>query len=189
MKIEKIKIEEIIPYANNAKLHPRKQIDQIKQSIQEFGFNDPLAIDEDNVVIEGNGRLLALKELGYTEVECIRLTGLSEEQKKAYILIHNKLTMNTGFDLEILKNELSEIEYINMEDFDFDIDFSIEEDEFEDIDDEDKGNTMSFEHKLKVDKIEIVLTDDEYYEFEKRFNNYVDINGVSFGFMKELLGL
>ena len=57
MKIEKIKVSEIIPYEDNAKLHPERQVQQIKASINEFGFNDPIAIDENNVVIEGNGRL------------------------------------------------------------------------------------------------------------------------------------
>lgn len=73
MKIEKINISEITEYENNAKLHPREQIEQIKKSIQEFGNNDPIAIDENNVIIEGHGRYKALQELGFDEVEVIRL--------------------------------------------------------------------------------------------------------------------
>lgn len=121
MKIEKININEIIPYANNAKLHPDWQIEQIKESIEQFGNNDPIAIDENNVIIEGHGRLLALKELGYREAEIIRLTHLSDEEKRAYILAHNKLTMNTSFDLELLEQELFSIEDIDMEEFGFDL--------------------------------------------------------------------
>ena len=94
MKIEKIKVNDLIPYENNAKLHPQEQIDQIIASIKECGFNDPIAVDENNVIIEGHGRYMALKQMGIGEVECIRLSHLTEEQKKAYILIHNKLTMN-----------------------------------------------------------------------------------------------
>lgn len=71
MKIEKLNIAEITEYENNAKLHPREQIEQIKKSIQEFGNNDPIAIDENNVIIEGHGRYKALQELGYDEVEVI----------------------------------------------------------------------------------------------------------------------
>lgn len=74
MKIEILPINKIKPYENNAKLHPKEQIDQIKKSIKEFGNNDPIAIDENNVIIEGHGRFLALKELGYDEVEIIRLS-------------------------------------------------------------------------------------------------------------------
>lgn len=109
MEIVKRKISEVIPYENNAKEHPREQIEQLKKSIQEFGNNDPIAIDENNVIVEGHGRLLALQELGFEEVECIILSGLSEEQKNAYRIIHNQLTMNSGWDMEKLKSELSTI--------------------------------------------------------------------------------
>ena len=121
MKIEKIAIKEIKPNENNAKLHPQWQLDQIKESIVQFGNNDPIAIDENNVVIEGHGRLVALEQLGYEEAEIIRLEHLTEEQKSAYILAHNKLTMNTDFDLTILEEELEKIESIDMESFGFDL--------------------------------------------------------------------
>ena len=120
MKIELLAIDKIKKYENNAKLHPREQIEQIKKSIQEFGNNDPIAIDENNVIIEGHGRYLALSELGYTDIEVIRLSHLTDEQKRAYILAHNKLTMNSGFDMDILELELEDITNIDMEDFGFD---------------------------------------------------------------------
>lgn len=128
MKIEKIKVEEIIPYADNAKLHPERQIEQIRSSILEFGFNDPIAIDENNVVIEGNGRLMAIKDLGFKEVDCIRIEGLTEDQKRAYILVHNQLTMNTGFDIDILNRELEKIKGIDMKQFDFELDIDFDTD-------------------------------------------------------------
>ena len=132
MKIEKINIEDIKAYENNAKLHPAEQIEQIKKSIQEFGNNDPIAIDENNVIIEGHGRYIALQELGYTEIEVIRLSHLYEEQKKAYMLVHNKLTMNRSFDLDILSEELSNILDIDMGEFGFNFDYEeIEEEEIE----------------------------------------------------------
>ncbi len=115
MKIEKVKIEEIKLYENNAKIHPEWQVEQIKNSIIEFGFNDPIAIDENNIIIEGHGRYLALKELDYTEVEIIRLDHLTEEQKVAYAIAHNKLTMNTDFDTEKLRIELSKLEESNFD--------------------------------------------------------------------------
>ena len=123
MKIEKINIDEVKPYENNAKLHPPEQIEQIKRSIKEFGNNDPIAIDENNMIIEGHGRYRALKELGFKEIEVIKLTHLNEQQKKAYILAHNKLTMNTGFDFDTLNLELDSILDFEMSDFGFTIDF------------------------------------------------------------------
>ena len=130
MQIEKIKISDLLEYKYNAKEHPEWQIEQIVNSIKQFGFNDPIAIDENNTIIEGHGRLYALQELGETEVDCIRLSHLDEEQKRAYILTHNKLTMNTDFDLDLLQIELDNIIDIDMSDFGFD-DFLEEEDEQE----------------------------------------------------------
>lgn len=130
MEIEIVSLQDIKPYEKNAKKHPKKQIQQIIESIQEFGNNDPIAIDENNVIIEGHGRYEALKELGFSNVECIRLGHLSEEQKKAYILIHNKLTMNSGFELDILNDELDSIFNIDMESFGFKVD------SFDDLDKE-----------------------------------------------------
>lgn len=122
LKIEMLPIEELHEYERNAKLHPQEQIDQIARSMEEFGFNDPIAIDENNTIIEGHGRLLALRQLGETHVPVIRLKHLTEEQKKAYILVHNQLTLNTGFDEELLASELESIVDIDMGDFGFDLD-------------------------------------------------------------------
>ena len=121
-QIEIVEASQIQEYKRNAKRHPKKQIEQIKKSIQEFGFNDPIAIDENNVIIEGHGRFKALQELGYEEIECIRLTHLTEEQKKAYILAHNKLNMETGFDTELLIEEIDSIIDFDMSDFGFNMD-------------------------------------------------------------------
>lgn len=126
MKIIKLNIDSINTYIGNAKRHTKKQIERIKKSIQNFGFNDPIAIDENNTIIEGHGRFEALKQLGYKEIECIKLTDLTEQQKKAYILAHNKLNMETGFDNDILAKELDCITNFNMEDFGFNIDLSID---------------------------------------------------------------
>lgn len=121
LRIEYIPIENIKPYENNAKLHPQEQIQQIKNSILEFGFNDPLALWHDTIV-EGHGRLLAAQELGYKELPIIRLDDLSDEQRKAYCLAHNKLTMNSDFDLDVLSAELDSILDIDMSVFGFELD-------------------------------------------------------------------
>lgn len=140
MKIEKVKIKEIKLYENNAKIHPEWQVEQIKNSIIEFGFNDPIAIDENNVIIEGHGRYLALKELNYTEVEIIRLDHLTESKKNAYILAHNKLTLNTAFDTDILKYELNKL---RTEDFDLRL-TGFENYEIEELLSEDEADMSDF---------------------------------------------
>ena len=155
MKIEKININEINEYSGNVKEHPEWQIEQIKNSIQEFGFNDPIAIDENNTIIEGHGRYLALKELGYTEVEVIRLKHLTEEQKTAYAIAHNKLTMNTEFDIEKLQYELNKLE---VNDFDLDL-LGFDEAELEEI-------TEDGIEEAEEDGIEIIEDDLEIAEPE-----------------------
>lgn len=119
MKIEYVSADKLIPYKKNVKLHPKSQIEQIKKSIAEFGMNDPIAVwGKNNVVIEGHGRLIACKELGMDKVPIIRLDGLTDEQRRAYTLVHNKLTMNTGFDMAKLDEELAKIS-LSMSEFGF----------------------------------------------------------------------
>ena len=137
LKVEYYPIENIKPYENNAKIHTPEQIEQIKKSIKEFGMNDPIAIwSEDNIIIEGHGRLIACQELGMKEVPVIRLDNLTDDQRKAYTLIHNQTTMNTGFDLDILNEELQSID-LDMSDFGFDeIELDDIEEEQEIVEDE-----------------------------------------------------
>lgn len=82
MEIERLSLKELIPYEKNAKKHPQYHVDQIKRSIEQFGNIDPIAIDENNMILEGHGRYLALKELGMTEVPVIRIKHLSAEEKR-----------------------------------------------------------------------------------------------------------
>ena len=135
LKVEYIPIDEITPYENNAKIHTEEQIDQIKKSIEEFGMNDPIGIwGKDNIIIEGHGRLMALQELGYDEVPVIRLDDLTDDQRKAYTIIHNQTTMNTGFDIDILNEELQSID-LDMSFYGFDDipepEIEINDDDFE----------------------------------------------------------
>lgn len=152
LKIEYVKIDSIKPYLNNAKLHPAEQIEQIKKSIEQFGMNDPIGIWK-NEIVEGHGRLLALKELGYEEVPIIRLDHLSDEERKAYILAHNKLTMNSDFDIDILNDELDGILNIDMSDFGFEKIEDINLDDFFEVkqeetkkEEESKPNTIICPH-------------------------------------------
>ena len=166
MKIEKVNIDSIKVYPNNAKIHTAEQIEEIKKSIQEFGNNDPIAIDEKGFIIEGEGRYLAQKDMGVKEIEVIKLTHLTEEQKVAYMLVHNKLTMNTGFDLDLLEEELSKISSIGMKEFEFDIK-EIEEE----LEEEEKIQEPSFNYKEQYGVI--VICKDET-EQEKVYNNLLN---------------
>lgn len=120
LKIEYLNKQELKPYANNAKIHTDGQVEQIRKSIEEFDFNDPIAVWGENEIVEGHGRLLAAMEMDSIEtVPVIRLDHLTDKQRKAYALAHNKLTMNTGFDTSILEIELEDISDLDMKQFGF----------------------------------------------------------------------
>lgn len=107
--IEKIGIDKLIPYARNARTHSDEQVAQIAASIREFGFNNPVLIADDNSIIAGHGRVMAARKLNLSEVPCIRLSHLSETQRKAYILADNKLALNAGWENSLLSVELEEL--------------------------------------------------------------------------------
>lgn len=134
LKIEYLPIDTLKPYEKNAKEHPQEQIDQIVASIEQFGMNDPIGIWGDEcLIVEGHGRLIALQQMGETEAPTIRLDHMTDEQRRAYTLAHNKTTMNSGFDMELLNAELEDLD-INMTDFGFvspdDIVLDVNDDEF-----------------------------------------------------------
>lgn len=121
LKIEYLPISEVKTYPNNAKIHTAEQIEAIKKSITDFGFNDPIAIWGNGEIIEGHGRVIAANELGIEKVPVIRLDELTDAQRKAYMLVHNKLTMDTDFNMDILQMELASLDSMSMEDFGFSI--------------------------------------------------------------------
>tara|TARA_R110000751_G_scaffold213401_1_gene316965 strand:- start:69 stop:1286 length:1218 start_codon:yes stop_codon:yes gene_type:complete len=120
-----VSIADLLPYANNARTHSAEQIKQVAASIKEFGFTNPILIDENNVIIAGHGRLQAAKSLGMALVPVRILDNLTDDQKKAYVIADNQLALNAGWDIELLKIELEELK---LNDFDlaltgFDDDF------------------------------------------------------------------
>lgn len=149
LTIEYLPLEDLKPYENNAKIHTDAQIEQIARSIQEFGMNDPIAIWKDNEIIEGHGRLLACRQMGMKEVPVIRLDDLTDEQRRAYMNVHNQLTMNTGFDLDLLAAELNEINEIDMSMFGFDISSFIEE-EKQEAEEDDYEETEDLPARVKL---------------------------------------
>jgi ParB-like chromosome segregation protein Spo0J len=102
-------IQALIPYARNARTHSDAQIAQIAGSIREFGFTNPVLIDEAGGIIAGHGRVLGARQLGMEQIPTIVLTGLSEAQRRAYVIADNKLALNAGWDPELLRLELGEL--------------------------------------------------------------------------------
>jgi ParB-like chromosome segregation protein Spo0J len=108
-------VNDLIPDPRNARTHPKRQIDQLRASIKEFGFTNPILIDPEGHVIAGHGRLQAARAIGIAEIPTIALSGLSETQKRALRIADNKIALNAGWDLEILQQELGELVSIDVD--------------------------------------------------------------------------
>ena len=135
-------VSELIPYVRNARTHSEAQVSQIAASIREFGFLSPILVAEDNTILAGHGRLAAALKLGLKKVPCVKENHLTETQKRAYIIADNKLSLNAGWDSELLAVELSELEgadfNLDLLGFDeaelssiFDADKDVNEDDFD----------------------------------------------------------
>ncbi len=116
--IEMIAIGDLTPWATNARTHSKKQVRQIADSIETFGFTNPVLIDERRRILAGHGRVEAARLLGWSEVPCLRIEHMSEAEKRAYVLADNKLALNAGWDEDLLAAELGAL---MTEELDFDI--------------------------------------------------------------------
>lgn len=119
---------ELIPYSNNSRTHSEKQVQQVAASIKEFGFTNPILIDEDNGIIAGHGRLQAAQLLGMDTVPTIALEGFTEAQRKAYIIADNQLALNAGWDIDSLSLEID-----TLTELDFDVSLLGFDDDFMDL--------------------------------------------------------
>lgn len=138
--------DKLIPYCNNARTHSDEQVSQICASIREYGFTNPVLIDEQDNIIAGHGRVLASKKLGLEQVPCIVLSGLTKAQKKAYIIADNKMALNAGWNDDLLK-----IEFESLKDLDFDLSLTgFDLDEIDDILGEDEEKEV-VEDDFKVE--------------------------------------
>lgn len=156
MKIEKISIDKIKMYENNAKEHPSWQIEKLSETIKKIGYRSPIIVDENNMILAGHGRYMALKKLGYSDVQVVRHTDLTEEDKKAYMIADNQYTLNTGFNMEILRQEIEELESV---DFDTSL-LGFNEIELQEI--------MEIEEELLTDKYG-AATDEQKGNLESKF--------------------
>ena len=141
LSIEYKSTGELVPYINNSRTHSEQQVQQVAASIKEFGFTNPILIDHDGGIIAGHGRLQAAQLLSLDEVPTITLEGLTEAQRKAYVIADNKLALNSGWDDELLKVEIEALTESNfnldilgwdvLPDFVDDIDYSVLDGEFD----------------------------------------------------------
>ena len=122
LKIEYLSPDELTPYENNARKHAPDDIEAIKKSILEDGFNDPIGIwGEQNIIVEGHGRQIAAKELMLESVPCIRLDHLTDKQRREYMIRHNRTAELSAWDFETLEEEIAalELEGVDMSDLNF----------------------------------------------------------------------
>ena len=131
LAVTMVPTSELVPYAGNAKIHTDEQIDQIAASIRDFGFNDPVGIWHDaegqTVIVEGHGRVLAAQRLGLDELPAIALDHLTDEQRRAYVHIHNQTTLTSGFDMDALQRELDALPEFQWADYGFELDEVLED--------------------------------------------------------------
>lgn len=142
LEIEYVATDDLIPYVNNSRTHSESQIKQIAASIREFGFTNPILIDEGGTIIAGHGRLVAAQLLSLDQVPTITLEGLTDAQRKAYVIADNKLGLNSGWDDELLKLELETLKNLDFDlnvlgwdvlpDFAGEVDYSILDDDSHD---------------------------------------------------------
>ena len=134
LKIEYLPIKALKPYEKNTRKHQKKDVDNIAKSIEKYGMCDAIGIwGEQNIIVEGHGRMLACKQLGMTEVPCVRLDHLTDEQRREYAIAHNATAELSEWDLDILPDELAELD---LSDFEFDFGIEDEEEETEIVEDE-----------------------------------------------------
>lgn len=109
LEVQYLNTDHLIPYVNNSRTHSDEQVSQICASIKEFGFTNPILIDESDGIIAGHGRVSAAKRLGMEQVPCIRLIGLTKSQRKAYVIADNQLALNAGWNFDLLKLEIESL--------------------------------------------------------------------------------
>ncbi|MHA4987311.1 ParB/Srx family N-terminal domain-containing protein [Cetobacterium somerae] len=190
-------IEKLIDNPNNVKIHTQEQIELIKKSIDKLGFNSIVVIDEENMILAGHGRVLALKETGEKTVPCLKISNLSEEEKLQIMMMDNTSVLMTGIDEEMAKLVIEKLELAEA-----DLELTglslekISELKIEDLDIPEvlaidkQQNEISRETSLKLTfgTRKVIITDEELERLEAKYKEYINEMGVDFGFVSYLLG-
>jgi ParB-like chromosome segregation protein Spo0J len=178
LEIEYRQIDDLIPYVNNSRTHSEEQVTQVASSIKEFGFTNPILVDNEGGIIAGHGRLLAARKLGMDEVPTIVLSGLSDAQRKAYVIADNQLALNSGWDFELLKIEIEGLDELgfDIEIMGFDDDFlptMLADDAME------EAEIMAQDLSEKVgDGFELIITCDSEQSLESAYQKANDMGWV-----------
>lgn len=189
LTIHEVETSALVPYANNAKLHSDLQVEQIANSIEEFGFNDPVAVWEDEdggmQIVEGHGRVLAAKKLGIDKLPVIYLNHLSDEARRAYTHVHNQTTLNSGFDVEMLNHDIEQLDF-DWESFGFDQGLFSDYDH--DINYDDVEGRESADCKLRVNGETFLIAEDEAELLINGLRDFMEETGYSMGYIRGLYG-
>lgn len=190
-------IEKLVDNPNNVKIHTQEQIELIKKSIDKLGFNSIVVIDEENMILAGHGRVLALKETGEKTVPCLKISNQSEEEKLQIMMMDNTSVLMTGIDEEMAKLVIERLELAEA-----DLELTglslekISELKIENLDIPEvlaidkQQNEISRETSLKLTfgTRKVIITDEELERLEARYKEYINEMGVDFGFVSYLLG-
>lgn len=190
-------IEKLIDNPNNVKIHTQEQIELIKKSIDKLGFNSIVVIDEENMILAGHGRVLALKETGEKTVPCLKISNLTEEEKLQIMMMDNTSVLMTGIDEEMAKLVIEKLELAEA-----DLELTglslekISELKIEDLDIPEvlaidkQQNEISRETSLKLTfgTRKVIITVEELERLETKYKEYINEMGVDFGFVSYLLG-
>jgi len=192
MELIKKKVSELIPYVNNSRSHSEEQITQIASSIKEFGFTNPILIEQDNSIIAGHGRLQAVKRLGLDEVPCIVISGLTKTQIKALIIADNQLALNATWDLDKLSLEIDSLKDndFNLDILGFDTDFLKEIQEtiipLSDLPEIKEGDKEPFQqmtfivHDSQVKNINLALEKvKKHFDLKNEYNQNLNGNAIN----------
>lgn len=164
MTIKYKSINDLIPYVNNTRTHSEEQVNQIASSIKEFGFTNPILIDEQGGIIAGHGRIMGAKKLNIKEVPTICLDNLTETQKKAYIIADNKIALNAGWDEDLLQLELISLDEMGFDYSNLGFDFDLEIDE---LNDEEYKPNIKTGDREPIRNMTFTISDEQYELIEE----------------------